>query len=161
MGLPEFTEEFEIFKGTLPDPKMVAWHVNGGWLPDPDYALDQTEMMFYRWWASMVSARDQFRLLLQRQEGEALCFGVAVGIPYVLARIDWVIDFLERLPPIPDWNTPGLTIAQRVELRDFAVRYLPSVQRWLSRTRSLRSSFQSMRDTGHDTHGAACAGQLV
>lgn len=157
MGLAEFREEFEAFRATLPDPGMVAWHTTGEWLPDPDYALDQTETMFYRWWASMVSASDEFRLLLQRQEGEARRFGLEAGVPHLLAQIDWVIGFLEHLPPIPDWNSPDLTVAQRVELRDFAKRYVPSIQHWLSRARSLRGSVQSIGRGSHDAQGGSMA----
>ncbi len=143
MGLPEFRQEFEAFKKTLPDPKMVARHPDGDGLPDPDRALDHTETMFYRWWASMVGAADQYRLLVQQQEDEALCFGLDVGVGYILAQIDWVIGFLEGLPPMPNWNEPDLAIAQRVELRDFATRYSASIQRCLSRARRLRESVQS------------------
>lgn len=152
MGLPEFKEEFDAFKATLPDPSMVAWHSEGERLPHADYALDRTETMFYLWWASMVSASDDFRLLIQKQEGEALRFGLEVGVSHLVKQTDWVIDFFERLPPLPDWNTPDLTLAQRAELMNFAMRYLPSIQRWLLQTRSLRESVQSItRDYGsHD-----------
>jgi hypothetical protein len=161
MGPPEFAKEFEAFEATLPDPKMIAWHVKGSWLPDPNYALDQTETMFYRWWVSMVGGSDQFRVLLQRQEGEALRFWLDVGKVRILARIDWAIDFLEHLPPIPDWNAPTLTVAQRVELKDFAVRYLPSIQHWLSRARILRDSIQSIEYSSYDFSCPASTIQLV
>ncbi len=156
MGLPEFRQEFEAFKKTLPDPKMVARHPDGDGLPDPDRALDHTETMFYRWWASMVGAADQYRLLVQQQEDEALCFGLDVGVGYILAQIDWVIGFLEGLPPMPNWNEPDLAIAQRVELRDFATRYSASIQRCLSRARRLRESVQSItRDYGPEARGGS------
>jgi hypothetical protein len=150
MGLLEFREEFDAFKMTLPDPRIVDWRPDGIGLPNPDLALDHTELMFYRWWAAMADARDQYRTLIQQAEGEALHYGLDVGVPYLLAQIDWVIDFFERLPPLPDWNKPDLTIAQRVELMNFAKRYMPSIQRWLSRTRSLRDSVQSIaQDLGN------------
>lgn len=144
MDLSEFKEEFEAFRKTLPDPRMVARRPEGAGLPEPDPALDHIELMFYRWWASMVGATDQFRALLQRQEGEALRFGLDVGVPHLLAQVDWVVAFLEGLPPVPDWNAPDIGIAQRVELMDFAKRYSASIQRWLSRAGRLRQSVQAI-----------------
>ncbi len=76
---------------------------------------------------------------------------------HLLAQIDWVIGFLEHLPPIPDWNSPDLTVAQRVELRDFAKRYVPSIQHWLSRARSLRGSVQSIGRGSHDAQDGSMA----
>ena len=144
MGLPEFREEFEAFKKTLPDPGVINWHPNGFSLPDPDLALDRTELMFYQWWAAMAGARDEYRAMVLRQEGEALRYGLDVGVPVLLEHIDWVLAFLEGLPAVPDWNASNMDIGQRVELMDFAKRYVPSIQRWLSLTRNLRDSVQSM-----------------
>lgn len=144
MEFSEFQEEFEVFKKGLPDPMMVAKHTFFGKLPDADQALDHTEIMFYRWWALMVNANDEFRILIRKQEDETLCYGLKIGVPYILAQIDWVITFLEGLPPIPDWNAPHLEIGQRVDLMNFAKRYSASIQCWVVQTKRLRQSVQSI-----------------
>jgi hypothetical protein len=159
MGLLEFREKFEALKKTLPDPKIVDWRPEGIGLPDPDFALDHTELMFYRWWAAMARACDEYRTLVQRERGDARHHSLDVGVPYLLTQIDWVIDFFGRLPPLPDWNMPDLTIAQRAELMNFATRYVPSIQQWLSRTRGLRNSVLSIaRDFSHDGCGDSYSG---
>ncbi|MBN9071321.1 MAG: hypothetical protein J0H34_06880 [Rhizobiales bacterium] len=146
MGFPEFREDFEAFKKLLPDPSMVARHPFIDELPDADHALEHTEIMFYRWWALMVNAGDEFRLLIQKQDGEARRYGLSIGVPYILARVDWVIAFLEGLPPVPDWNAPHIDIGQRVDLMNFAKKYPASIQRWLTRARKLRESIQSIAE---------------
>ena len=114
MDLSEFKEEFEAFKKTLPDPRMVARRPEGAGLPEPDPALDHIELMFYRWWASMVGATDQFRALLLGVEFLGFDFlflfnaffvsGVEIGPRIALARIggnDWIlvqiVEFAPRL----------------------------------------------------------------